>query len=198
MVNIYWHCRRRGLSSPLFPPVQHVQLEAETHPVTVGFSTVWQSLMTDVPRAFTQAAVYYRVHGIPSHRPFIPCCFGSSRATFSSNLRDYLFANILTLKFTSRSSPPIFHVKHDLILLLLNKINYPYVSFLGYPFVCLLKYPSTPASCTLSTEQQHNGYSVITPFVSSTHHYLSLPLAFNTLFLSRLPLFSPVVDVIHL
>ena len=80
----------------------------------------------------------------------------------------------------------------------LNKINYPYVSFLGYPFVYLLEYPSTPASGMLPTEQQYNGYSVITPFISSTHHCLSLLLAFNTLFLSRLPLFSPVVDVIHL
>ena len=34
----------------------------------------------------------------------------------------------------------------------LNKINYPYVSFLGYPFVCLLEYPLTPASGTLPTE----------------------------------------------
>ena len=37
-----------------------------------------------------------------------------------------------------------------------------------------------------------------TLFVSSTHHCLSLLIAFNTLFLSRLPLFSSAVDVIHL
>ena len=29
----------------------------------------------------TQAAVYCSVYGIPSHGSFIPCCFGSSRAT---------------------------------------------------------------------------------------------------------------------
>ena len=51
IVNIYWHCRRRGLSPTPFPPVQQVQLEAEIHPVTVGFSAVWQSLTTEVPRA---------------------------------------------------------------------------------------------------------------------------------------------------
>ena len=57
--NIYWHRRRRGLSPTPFPPILQVQLEAGTHPVTVGFSTVWQSLMTEVPRASTQAACYY-------------------------------------------------------------------------------------------------------------------------------------------
>ena len=46
--------------------------------------------------------------------------------------------------------------------------------------------------------QQYNGYFVNTLFISSTHHCLSLLIAFNTLFLSRLPLFSPAVDVIHL
>ena len=58
MVNIYWHRRRRGLSVTLLPPILQVQLEAGTHPVTVGFSTVWQSLTTEVPRALTQAACY--------------------------------------------------------------------------------------------------------------------------------------------
>ena len=42
------------------------------------------------------------------------------------------------------------------------------------------------------------GYLVNTLFISSTHHCLSLLIAFNTLFLSRLPLFSSIVDVIHL
>ena len=28
---------------PLLPPILKVQLEVGTHPVTVGFSTVWQS-----------------------------------------------------------------------------------------------------------------------------------------------------------
>ena len=65
-------------------------------------------------------------------------------------------------------------------------------------FVYLLEHPSTPAGGTLPTEQQYNGHFVSAPFISSTHHCLSLLIAFNTLFLSRLPLFSPVVDVIHL
>ena len=65
IVNIYWHRRGRGLSPPLFPPVQQVQLEAETHPVTVGFSTVWQSLTTEVPCVLTQTAVSCRMCGIP-------------------------------------------------------------------------------------------------------------------------------------
>ena len=54
-----------GLILPLFPPVQQVQLEAGTHPVTVGFSTVWPSLMTKVPRVLTQTAVYCRMYRIP-------------------------------------------------------------------------------------------------------------------------------------
>ena len=66
------------------------------------------------------------------------------------------------------------------------------------PFVYLLEHPSTPASGTLPIEQQHNGHFVNTLFISSTHHCLSLLIAFNTLFLSRLSLFSPIVDVIHL
>ena len=39
-----------------------VQLEAGTHPVTVGFSTVWQLLTTGVPRVLARA-VYYCVQG---------------------------------------------------------------------------------------------------------------------------------------
>ena len=63
----------RGLSSSLFPPVQQVQLEAGTHPVTVGFSTVWPSLTTKVPRVLAQTAVYCRMYEIPPHGSFIPC-----------------------------------------------------------------------------------------------------------------------------
>ena len=48
----------QGLASTLLPPILEVQLEAETHPVTVGFSTVWQSLTTGIPRALTQVAHY--------------------------------------------------------------------------------------------------------------------------------------------
>ena len=65
-------------------------------------------------------------------------------------------------------------------------------------FVYLLEHPSSLASGMLPTEQQYNGHSVNTLFISSTHHCLSLLIAFNTLFLSRLPLFSSAVDAIHL
>ena len=58
ITNIKWHRWGRGLSSFLFPPVQQVQLEAGTHPVTVGFSTVWPSLTTKVPRTSAQTACY--------------------------------------------------------------------------------------------------------------------------------------------
>ena len=60
------------------------------------------------------------------------------------------------------------------------------------PLVYSLKHPSTPASGMLPTDQQHNGYFINTLFLSSTHHCLSLLMAFNTLFLSRLPLFRLV------
>ena len=66
-----------------------------------------------------------------------------------------------------------------------SKINCLSFYFLD-PLVYLLKHPSTPASGMLPTDQQHNGYSVNTLFISSTHHCLSLLIAFNTLFLSRL------------
>ena len=81
-MNIYWHCQGRGLSPTPLPPILQVQLEAGTHPVTVGFSTVWPSLTTEVPRVLTQTAVYCRMYGIPPHGSFIPCGFGSFRATF--------------------------------------------------------------------------------------------------------------------
>ena len=75
ILGIYWHRQRRGLSSTPFPPVQQVQLEAGTHPVTVGFSTVWPSLTTKVPRVLTQTAVYCRMYGIPPRGSFILCWF---------------------------------------------------------------------------------------------------------------------------
>ena len=80
IVNIYWHCRGWGLSPTLLPPILQVQLEAETHPVTVGFSTVWPSLTTEVPRASTQAACYCvrglnnPSMGLLSRAAFSPTC----------------------------------------------------------------------------------------------------------------------------
>ena len=89
-----------GLSLSLFLPVHQIQLEAVTHSVTVGFSTVWPSLTTKVPRVLTQAAVYRRMYRIPSHGSFIPWWFGSSRATFILTYMTTLFANKLILKST--------------------------------------------------------------------------------------------------
>ena len=37
-----------------------------------GFSTVWQSLTTEVPRALTQAAVYCNMYGILPHGSLYP------------------------------------------------------------------------------------------------------------------------------
>ena len=121
MVNIYWHCRWRGLSSTSLPPILQVQLEAGTHPVTVGFSTVWQSLTTEVPRALTQAACYC------VQNPFL-------RVLHPVQLwfppYDYLSACTSSLKLISYSSPQIFYTKHYQIPPLLNKINYLMFHFL--------------------------------------------------------------------
>ena len=102
-------------------------------------------------------------------------------------------------------SPALFHVQvHRYYILNTTKFSFYSVrlitpcSISWIPFICLLEHPSTPASGTLPTEQQYNGHLVNTLFILSTHHCLSLLIAFNTLFLSGLPLFSPVVDVIHL
>ena len=73
MLGIQWHRRGRGLSSSRLLPVQQVQMEAGTHPVTVGFSTVWLSLMTRGPRVLAQTAVYCRIYEMPLHGSFIPC-----------------------------------------------------------------------------------------------------------------------------
>ena len=109
-----------------------------------------------------------------------------SRVTFWSNLRDYLFANKLTLKSTLGSCYILYTAKFSFYstrLITLCSISW-------IPFVYLLEHPSTPASGSLPTEQQYNRYFVSIPFISSTHHCLSLLIAFNTLFLSRLSLFS--------
>ena len=72
---------KAGLVFNPAPANLQVQLEAGTHPVTVGFSTVWSSLTTEVPRALTQTAVHCRMYKMPPHGSFIPCCFGSSHVT---------------------------------------------------------------------------------------------------------------------
>ena len=73
ILGIQWHGQGWGLASTLFPPVQQVQMEAGTHPVTVGFSTVWLSRTTRVPRVLAPTAVYCRMYEIPLHGSFIPC-----------------------------------------------------------------------------------------------------------------------------
>ena len=104
-----------------------VQLEAGTHPVTVGFSTVWQSLMTGVPCVLTRV-VYYCVRGPNNLSTGL-----LSRAAFSlTRVTTCLFVYQLrsSLEFISRSSTYILHTKHDQIPSP-NKINYPNVLFLG-------------------------------------------------------------------
>ena len=82
-----------GLSSSRLPPVQQVQIEAGTHPVTVGFSTVWLSLATRVPRVLAQTAVHCKMCEMPLHGPFIPCCLLVHPMQLVFYLHDYLFAN---------------------------------------------------------------------------------------------------------
>ena len=134
------------------------------------------------------------VHGILFHGSLIPCGFGSFRAT--TCLLVYFNFEILLSSVHAQAH------KYSI----LNITKFPFYSIRlitpcsisWIPFVYLLEHPSTPASGMLPTEQQYNGYFVNTLFISSTHHCLSLLIAFNTLFLSRLPLFFQSVDKIHL
>ena len=143
--------------------------------------------MTGVPRVLTQVA-YYCVWGPNNLSTGL-----LSHAAFSlSRVTTCLLVHRLrsSLELISCSSTYILHTKHDQIPSP-NKINYSNILFLWILLVYLLEHPSTPASGTLPTEQQHNKCFVNTPFISSTHHCLSLLIAFNTLFLSRFPLFFP-------
>ena len=124
---------------------------------------------------------------LPFHGPLVPCSSSSSCVT--TCLPVHQLRNSLGPISCSCLSIYIPHAKHDQTPSL-NKINYPYVLFIGSSFVYLLEHPSTPASGTLPTEQQYNGCFVNTSFILSTHHCLSLLIAFNTLFLSRLLCFS--------
>ena len=114
---------------------------------------------------------------------FIPC-------NLYSILHDYLFANKLILKsilcsivFSTRLNS-FFFFFFFFFFSLTRLIACRSISWI--PFVYLLEHPSSPASGMLPTGLQYNGYFVNTLFISSTHHCLSLLIAFNTLFLSRL------------
>ena len=106
---------------------------------------------------------------------------------FRNSLKPY---SMLKYIHTSYRTQPNSLQSIKLITLMFYFLDLPLCSISWISFVCLLEHPSTPASGTLPTVQQHNGYFVSTPFISSTHHCLSLLIAFNTLFLSRFPLFS--------
>ena len=118
------------------------------------------------------------MHGILLHGSFIPCNFGSFRATTCL----LVYFNLETLSSSFRVQVHRYYI--------LNTTKSPFCSIKlitlcsisWIPFVYLLEDPSTPTSGTLPTEQQHNRYFVSTPFISSTHHCLSLLIAFNTLF----------------
>ena len=161
-------------------------MEAGTHPVTVGFSTVWQSLMTGVPCVLTQA-VYYCICGLNNLSTGLLYHAAFSPTRVSTCLPVHRLRN--SLKLISCLSPQIFCTKHNQIPLYSIKLI-TLCSISWIPFVYLLEHPSSPTSGTLPTEQQHNRYFISTPFISSTHHCLSLLIAFNTLFLSRFSLFS--------
>ena len=129
-----------------------------------GFSTVWQSLTTGVPRALTRA-VYYHVRG--------PNNFSTgllSRAAFSlTRMTVCLLVYPLRgpLEFISCPSIYIFHTKHDQIPSS-NKINYPNVLFLGSSLFiylsihqlllvahCQLSSSTVSALLTLHLSRQH-------------------------------------------
>ena len=118
------------------------------------------------------------MHGILFHGSFIPCNFGSFCAT-----------TCLLVYFNSETLSSSFHVQVHRYYIL-NTTKSPFFSIKlitlcsisWIPCVYLLEDPSTPTSRTLPTEQQHNRYFVSTPFISSTHHCISLLIAFNTLF----------------
>ena len=62
LVALSWAGTQYCSLTPLSCQDLEVQLEAGTHPVTVGFSTVWQPLTTGIPRVLTRA-VYCCVRG---------------------------------------------------------------------------------------------------------------------------------------
>ena len=105
--------------------------------------------------------------------------FGSSRATCILSYMTIRFANKLILKSILCSI--VFSTRLNSF----SKINCLSFYFLD-PLVYLLEHPSSPASGMLPTGLQYNGYFINTLFIMSTHHCLSLLIAFNTLFLSEL------------
>ena len=115
-----------------------------------------------------------------SPRVFYPVLvFGSSRATCILSYMTIRFANKLILKSILCS------IVFSTWLNSFSKINFLSFYFLD-PLVYLLEHPSSPASGMLPTGLQYNGYFINTLFITSTHHCLSLLIAFNTLFLSEL------------
>ena len=160
----------------------------------MGFSTVWQPLTTGVPCALTQA-VYCCVRGPNNLSTGL-----LSRAAFSlTRITVCLLVYPLrgSLKFISCPNTYTPCTNHNQIPSP-NKINYPNVLFLGSSLFIYLSVHRLLLVARCQSEQQHNGYFVSTPFISSTHHCLSLLVAFNTLFLSRFSLFFLSMETIHL
>ena len=126
-----------------------VQLEAGTHPVTVGFSTVWQPLTTGVPRVLTRA-VYCCVRGPNNLSTGL-----LSRAAFSlTRITVCLLVYPLrgSLEFISCPNTYTPHTNHDQIPSP-NKINYPNVLFLGSSLFIYssIHQPLPVAHCQLSS-----------------------------------------------
>ena len=139
--------------------------------------------------------VYCRVYGIPFFHGFfypvllwfIPCnlpsptCVTTCLPTILKLSQAYFMLESTRYFILNTDQIPFYSIKLiTLMFYFLDPLLFIYLSILR-----------SPASGMLPTEQQYNGYSVITPFISSTHQCLSLLLAFNTLFLSRFPFVFP-------
>ena len=127
VVNIYWHCQGWGLTPTPLPPILEIQLEAETHPVTVGFSHCLAVFDDRSSLCFNPGSLLLCMRPKqPFHGSLVLCSFSLSHVT--TCLPIHWFKNSLGL--ISCSSTYIPPTEHDQIPSP-NKINYSYVLFLG-------------------------------------------------------------------
>ena len=126
LVALSWVGTQYCSLAPLSRQNLEVLLEAGTHPVTVGFSTVWQPLMTGVPRILVRA-VYYHVRDPNNLSASLLSCAAFSLARMTVRLLLYPLRG--PLKFISCPSTYILSTKHNQIPSP-SKINYPNVLFL--------------------------------------------------------------------
>ena len=124
-------------------------MEVGTHPVTMGFSTVWQPLMTGIPCVLTKA-VYYCVRGPNNLSTGLLSCAAFSLTRMTVCLLVYPLRG--SLKFISCPNTYIPRTKHDQIPSP-YKINYPNVLFLGSSLFIYssIHEPLPVAHCQLSS-----------------------------------------------